>query len=182
MIKVFVATLAAALTSVNATAQTLEFKGVPFGADSDTVRERLYDTIQNWYCNDPSTSPLLADKTCFMGKSTYATRPVNNLRADFYAGRLGSLSMNPSPDDYLAIRAAISEKYGRPKETASIVSNAMGAKFQQMKAIWTPPGGMIVLERYATTISEGSLMISSNEYALEFARRQSAQPKPKSDI
>ena len=180
--KTVVAT-ACLLLGAAAHAQPLEFKGVQFGSDSETVRTSLYDSIRNWFCDEPSRFPALADKTCFMGDSTYANQPVKNLTADFYGGRLGSIKMVTRAEDYSEIRAAIVEKYGKPtREVSSEVSNTFGAKFKQTKATWSLRDGVIYLARFNDTVTAGTISISSKEYIDEYARRSAAQPKPKSDI
>jgi hypothetical protein len=172
-----------AVLAPQAYAQQLDFKGIPFGSDSEFVRTELYPSITDWYCAEPSKSPLLADKTCYMGSSTYANRPVTSLRADFYGGKVGSFLMTTKPEDYAAIRATVIAKYGKPAHEAnSVLSNAYGAKFQQVETSWILRGGSISMQRYTDTLTEGSLAVRSSEYTAELQRRLSAQPKPKSDI
>lgn len=167
-----------------APAQTLDFKGIPFGSDSETVRSALYESIQNWTCDEieGGALKLLADKICRMGDSTYAARPVTSLKAHFYDGKVGAFDMKISPDDYADIRDAVAERYGKPKEFLSKVTNAMGATFDQRQAIWALPNGSIRIERYTDKLTEGTVQVQSHVYTAEFERRFKARPKAKSDI
>lgn len=167
----------------NGRAQSLEFKGVPFGSDSETVRERLYESIQNWYCNEyPDQSSAVSDKACAMGNSTYATRPIKELVALFFDGKVGAFLAKIDPNDYGSIRDTVIEKYGKPKETRSTVRNQAGGQFDQRTATWVLPGGTITLDRYADRTDEGRLAVRSIEYLRESSRRIQAKPPAKKDI
>lgn len=177
--------LMAAVAAGGALAQPLEFKGVPFGAGPDQLRE--LPSIHTWLCSEQSNNPL-GDYLCDIGDTTYAQREAKNGRAYFFgadgARRLGSIRLSVDSADFSDIREAIASKYGRPtNEAKSKVTSKAGAAYDQVVTTWaTKDRGTITLTRYGRSVLNGTLDISSAEYLAEFAKRNASYPKPKDDI
>jgi len=83
------------------------------------------------------------------GKATMIPRQGNGIL-------LSITVMNFSFDDALL---ALTEKFGPPVIEESIVSNAMGAKFEQIEATWTQGSTQLILSKHGSTLNKPVLRL-----------------------
>lgn len=145
--RVIVAVVAATLCSL-AAAQRLEFKGAPFGASPEAVK----DAIGTWARMDCEEGlKLRGDGSCRFLGVTFANQPTGRIVASFRNNGLTSVLITVEPNAFDAVSAAIIEKYGKPQSSSSsTVRNNTNAQFKQRVLGWnTADGGRIAAVKYS---------------------------------
>lgn len=170
-----------------AAGEDIDFKGVPFGASEQEFAERHPD----FRCNDTDARVRVGgDRSCILfGKpdrafespkhqaGTYAGVPAN-LLVRFYENRLASVTAFIFPAHFDIVLKALSERYGKPDTFETpIVKNRMGAEFQNMKAVWTRHDVILRADKYASSITEGSVSYATTWGMAEFQKRRGQSTK-----
>ena len=199
---VLLVTSSSFVTTGNAQAAELEFKGVQFGA----TQEQFIQAHPAYYC-ERSKGLLTSDSYCSLSREikclslpqdqrgaceesvkraeTYGGYPVKSIVARFYDGMgLGAARIIYNPNDFEKILVLLTEKYSKPSSfKTENIQNRMGAIFENAVAEWEIKTGKIRLEKYSAKVDEGTLVIHSSTNALEFKRRaDAAKSGRKSDL
>ena len=171
--------LVLALAGFDATAQALEFKGVPLGATFEQVKTSgvLGDLD---ICNDFDGRQT----SCMCPLGTFANEQVRGALAYFVDGRLSKVQVEFAPGRFASIARAVEEKYGKPAaRSQSAVRNGLGASFQQVEMTWSiKDGAMIILRKYADTIDHGVIYLVSAQEVAAMRAMNRARPPAKKDI
>jgi hypothetical protein len=92
--------------------------------------------------------------------------------------QMNSMQILFSEDQFSAMRAALTEKFGKP---ASIVpaklQNRMGATFESVTITWTQPNGYLELVQRDSKIDQSALQLKSNRGLKEFEQLTSEAAK-----
>ena len=158
-----------------ATAQALDFKGVPFGSDETHLRK----TFPRIDC--PSSFPGM----CFLRDTTYAAEQVESIILRLIDGKLERFSVRFKPESFEAIADAMRGKYGAPTRIEdSVYQTVGGAKTTQTQQFWKlPDGGQILISRYGSSITSGSLSVNSAVAVQQIADTEKGRAaKAKGDI
>lgn len=145
--------------SVNA--QALDIKGVAIGDSPEKVREALA-------LNTNSSAEII--DTEIAGVSAMALpKYVDN--------KLTSLYIRYKSRDFETLRSALSDKYKKFACTNSVVKNAVGGSFDQVHCIISADNSTIVLRRFASDITNGSLSLVSKEESERVRQEQNTKKK-----
>jgi hypothetical protein len=86
-------------------------------------------------------------------------------------GKLVRIAMFFSPDDYLVIFASFVEKFGAPDQRMSeAVKTRTGAVLMNDAAYWQTDAEELVIQRYGSTMADGSVTIRSSKAAKHGSR------------
>jgi hypothetical protein len=134
-----------------------DFKGVEVGQFSSTEDISNKLTAKCLDNKDDGGIYCLGDTT-IVGKKAevFITADKNNI--------VQTIKVTFDPDSFENIYSALKSKYGAAKVKVSDISTAMGAKFKQAEAKWSTSTAFMMLNKYNGKITEGSLMILSNEH------------------
>ncbi|MGB1561588.1 MAG: hypothetical protein ACPHN2_08835 [Sinimarinibacterium flocculans] len=94
---------------------------------------------------------------------TIAGVEMNTFSLQFHGDVLKGISGSFSADHFDDVLSALKSKYGVPKITAGEVSNAMGAKFDDVIAAWDHPNGGILLKKRAGKIDRSMISVSAKD-------------------
>jgi len=163
-----------------ANASKIDFKGLQFGiATADDVRVALLPTgIRTWICTGETESD--GSGTCTTEGSSYANTVVAISVFSFTDGKLTSVYMTFPSDNYQAIVAEITRKYGLPTSRKSgIAKNLAGATLPSESVQWAGPRlvGSIQVDVRRTRMDEGSVTLLSAK-----TLRPQQPPRAKADI
>jgi hypothetical protein len=149
-----------------------DFRGHRLG---DTAWTELSSDISQASCSldDEETQ----DSTCYLFEDR-----VGDVKTDislsFASGRLISVHLSFSSDDYETIAAAFRAKYGPPHRIShEIVSTAMGARYRNETLRWRTTSGELVVARYGSKVSEGYAYIISRRGLQRLKQRDARQEK-----
>lgn len=68
---------------------------------------------------------------------------------------------------------ALTQKFGSPRVTNSVVQNGMGAKFDQVSAVWEDDVAILMLKRHGSKLGEPSLSLMSKEAIKNMSQERS---------
>jgi hypothetical protein len=91
-------------------------------------------------------------------KSKFPDNPIN---LEYYEGKLDRLSFFFTPEGFDAVLEAVKSKYPLLECNDSIVSNAMGASFQQMICILEGSEATLIIRKFTSSIENSSLSLTS---------------------
>ena len=171
-----VAMIAATLWTTPVEAQSLDFKGVPWGASPEAFLQ-AFPKASYAACNYKNKKEK--SFTCFVFGVTYANQYPKLLSVKFRDRGLFEVLMIIEPEQAEPIRQALVDKYGPPtKLKAPPMQSAMGVKVTGLSAFWQFKGGdTISLEKYNDRIDEGYLSLSSPAREAELMDKVNALPK-----
>ncbi len=143
--------LVIALMTLTAIAQEpTAFRGVPWGATQKEAKKLL----RFEYC----------EKTGCLSHFKLGSADIESIMTFDAGDRFVSTTGSFASGDYLTVKQAFTDKYGPPTRVeSSMVSNALGAKFEQESLIWEGLTSHIVLSKYVK-VTEGIFVISTKDY------------------
>jgi len=98
-------------------------------------------------------------------------------------GKLGMVRYAFKQGDFLIVKAAFAEKYPKLSCVDSVVSNRMGAKFDQTECTYSDRDGVLTIERRGRDINEGALTLESSAYRTSLLREfEKKKGEAKKDI
>ena len=137
--------------------ETIEFKGVPFGA-SEAELLQLHPSAK---CNAPKER-LLVDRYCFILVS-YGGAEANvafSLIEDKVVGATAAFASREFDD----VLRALTDQYGTPKIDRQTVRNRLGAEFENVTARWDLPDQELVIraQRYSGSLDTARVMFETH--------------------
>jgi hypothetical protein len=154
-----IAAIVLSMWSMLAIAQPIDIKGLYVGMPKDEVLQK-YPTWNGF---------TVAGVT-----SKYPQTPV---RADYVDDRLDSLWFAFDPASFSIVLAAVKDKYPGIACEQDIVSNAMGAKFEQNTCMLSDELSILRLVRYAGDLRTASLTLVSKRRLNQIIEQRKAQKK-----
>jgi hypothetical protein len=154
MVGLRVLCVAAALSMSQAYA--LDIKGVTVGEKANCEQIRALEVRPgNFFKSCESLQPLFIHRISFLnGQAMMGVRQSPE-------GIVSAVSVSEfSFDDALE---ALTQKFGSPRVTNSVVQNAMGAQFDQVSAVWEDDVAILRLKRHGSKLGEPSLILVSKE-------------------
>jgi hypothetical protein len=155
-----------------------DFRGHHLG---DAVQTDLSSDISQASCSldDEETQ----DSTCYL-LDDHVGDVKTDISLSFVSGRLISVHMSFSADDYQTMAAAFQAKYGRPHRVShEVVSTAMGAHYRNESLLWHTTSGELTVQRYGSNVSEGHAFIISPTGLQRLKQREAKQrQKAKEDL
>lgn len=182
--------LTATALCTTAVAQSLEFKGVPFGATQET----FLAAHPTYRCEamDSQTEMTVCMVTCSEKNCTdkqreaarYADEPVTMIAAGMVKGKFERLTILFEPRKYDAIRDAMIVRFGSPKHRAETEFKTMGGVSATNETVaWDLEGALIKMDRYGSRITSGRLnMHSATDVANMEEKAKSRAPKRQSNM
>ncbi len=168
-----------AMACLAAYGQPLEFKGVPFGATEEQMRQSI-PNLWMWECSD-DTVP--ARRICRFAGFTYANVETLGSTAYFDDNKLSMVGVTIPSAGFDDVVLALSDKYGKPRSVKrSKIQNRMGASFDQLETEWAPNKETIILaRRYVGTVESSSILLATKR-ALAVDAAQAQRKRSKGDI
>jgi hypothetical protein len=142
------------LLLISGSAFGYDFKGIELGSTSS------YEAVSNTLsikCHESKNGKVWCG-----GETTIVGNPAKahiNLSSD---KTVEAISIKFSPSSFESIASGLISKYGEPKTENSIISNAMGASFNQTVMIWKDDKNYMKLEKYSNKVTEGNLWMITN--------------------
>ncbi len=175
----YVAGVLALLLAAGASAQQVEFKGVPMGASVSELRNGMGE----WFSFSCSGDEA-AEVSCTIDGFTYANQKVRKAVATFQQDKLQTVLLMIEPDAFDGTVAALRAKYGAPQsDKKSTAKNAFGASFAQRDVMWSvKDGGAIFAALRASKVDEATIYLASRQAVLAAGRDAAKKPPAKKDI
>lgn len=165
----------------------IDFRGVPMGASE----AEFLAVVPQAECYDMSRFQhgILGDRICSVHSSyrpsteevaalTYAGALAQSISANFYADRLGMVSVSIIPRQFDQVVDALKVKFGAPTSEESPPFKTRGGVVAQNKVIvWQSGDAKITAELYASSLDMSSVQYSTAEAAREFAKRRDEASK-----
>ena len=149
----------------------LDFKGIEIGKEYTT------DYLESTYGLDCFESRELKEVSC-TGDTTIASNPAKIFILQGASGKVKTISVDFSTDNFDSIAEATLLKFGKPQRIdRPILQNALNAKFRQISYTWYKKGNSMNLSKYNDTISEGNFSIYSKEFSEEVDKNKSNKNK-----
>lgn len=156
---------------ISSSAFGFDFKGIELGKVSSY--EKVSNTL-SIQCHDEDSG-----KVWCIGDNTivgYKAKVVITLNVEKV---VENISIKFNPENFENIANSLTKKFGKPNIKNSIISNAMGATFNQVDMSWKDNISYMRLQKYSGSITEGSLWMVTNERMKELS---SEIKKNESDI
>ena len=137
------------------------FRGIPWGSSEKDAKAI---TNTNFRCfNNQTEMSVGTERIC---NASFMLDPVGmTVLLIFSDGKFVSTVGDFNSDDYTTVRTVFVEKYGPPTTTSnSAVKTRMGVEYQQEQLTWVGPNIHIKLSRFGSEATEGSFIISTQEY------------------
>jgi hypothetical protein len=148
-----------------------DIKGVPLGA----TQADLVFRFTRLECREAHS--VTTERTCAVPKDSYGGADALLL---FYlnGGKVSNMGMRFSPKDFAGVIGAMKERFGAPaSEETEIVTNRVGAKFENTIVTWKRGGEVAVARRYAGALDRASITIVSTTFFEELKRRTPDKPR-----
>ncbi|EIK64006.1 hypothetical protein [Pseudomonas lactis] len=88
-----------------------------------------------------------------------------------YDSLIREIVLNTKKDDYDAVVALLTQKYGRPQsQKTEMVKTKVGATFQNEKSYWEGKKVQIILSKYSDNIDTSSISVINKSVAVEALR------------
>lgn len=174
----FVSILCAPLVAL-AQAPTLDFKGIPFGANQEALRQISLE-VRAYDC-----APTKPEETlCSIGGMTFANVSTNLVLVTFFRDSMEHVFIQGPSAAFDVTLHALTEKYGKPSwQERKAVRTKIGVPYEQAKYLWrTKDGGTIMASRFHEDVETSSYSMSSRAATERQERESAAQPKAKKDI
>lgn len=154
-ISIGVATCFLAATAI--AGQTYEVKGLKPGDSTETFLKAFPGN----YCHVSKSTQ--GDESCGAIDQSFAGAKASYL-AFAIESRITSINVQFSSDDFEVILAALTDKFGPPaKRTKETVVTRAGAKYLNETATWQSENRFFILNRYASSVDSGLLILSDAE-------------------
>lgn len=143
----------------------LTFKGIPM----KTTQAKFQKAFKTFDCNPPKEQTTV----CTSSKDTYGELPVDNIEAEFWNGKLISITAtrsNPSPEDAISYYSQWKEKLSLKFGTPNMVDKKDLGPSVIVVSMWESKSGTVALYRHptsglgSTTELETSVSITSSDY------------------
>lgn len=132
----------------------LDIKGITVGEKANCEQIRAMEVRSGQFFN-----------------SCESQQPISIYRVSFLSGQ-ASLSVHQGPDGIVnAVLVnefsfddaleALTQKYGAPRVVHSTVQSGLGAKFDQVSAVWEDDVAILMLKRHGSKLGEPSLGLMS---------------------
>lgn len=152
-------TACALLLITSANAQTIDFRGVPFGARESEWAEKVGIRCET----TPERFNLFGDRSCLAGGSsgavtrTYGGAVARLIAAYFLRDELSSIMVTFDADDFDGIRNVLVERFGKPTtiERPEFVTRA-GLSGRNEVLTWVHGNVRLTARRFSDSITEGS--------------------------
>jgi hypothetical protein len=151
------------LLLISGSAFGFDFKGIELGKVSS------YEAVSNALliqCRDEASGNVI----CY-GDTTIVGRPAKAYVSLNSEKIVENISVKFSPDSFENIADGFVKKYGKAKIKNSVISNAMGAQFNQVRMSWENKDAYVQIEKYADKINEGSLWMITTKKMDEVSER-----------
>lgn len=113
---------------------------------------------------------------------TYASVAIDGRMEEFVGGRLESLTMSFKEGDYDSLKAALTDKFGKPSKVSSkAVQNRMGAQFINESSLWINGIATIGLDHYGRDLDHATLIFGLDALA-DDAHRKMDPSKVRKDM
>lgn len=140
----------------------LELKGIMPGMSYSAFDARFPKICQ---APDPQWETYQCDFAYTSELQSIAEQDVAGWTVNFIGSQIGSIGGVFKSGSFLSIRDSLIAKFGRPSSVkTSAVSNAHGAKFEQITVEWRRGGSLLMIQRYASTIDDGVFLLASDRY------------------
>lgn len=148
--------LAAALCFAAIPSQALEIKGISVNEKADCERIRQLELRPGTFAKScESLVPMWMHQVAFLrGEATLGVKQQGD-------GVVTAVLV--SHFDFDEALEAFTLKYGKPKLSVSTIQNRMGAKFEQVSAVWEDETSILMLKRHGAKIDEPSLGLMSKK-------------------
>lgn len=150
--------VASMLLSGAARAQGIEIKGLRIGMTKEEVEQKI-------------GSLPARDFTIAGARSKYPFAPK------FYDGKLDSFSFFFESGKFEEVVSAVKEKYPDLKCDDSVVTNAMGGSFAQVRCIKADELGALYLSRFVSDIKTSSLAMLSERSKREYEQKRNERKR-----
>lgn len=162
----------AGLMASEAMAQGLAFKDLVIDGSFAEARK-----LRDFRCVPPKSHP--ADVSCTLdsrGNETIAGVPVLSLVMLGYGDLLDTIAVTMAAKDFAEVVNALKERYGTPtRDVPSVVTNRMGASYEQRIYEWRMAEGTISAHRYAGKLEHSTVMYSSVKSLQRWRERTNAR-------
>lgn len=161
------ACIAAVLCTLTANAIAFDFKGLKTGVPLEDDR---------FYCEAKKTA--VADVQCHVKlnhKETIAGIPALLVATYLIDYKVAIISVSFRSSDFDAVKSAAIEKYGPGTSIFEMLSNKMGAQFENETITWTDSTDVLSVSKYAGSIGKGDYTIKSIRVLEAFKQRKSQQ-------
>jgi hypothetical protein len=153
---ILTALIVAQLGSVNAAeTKAIDIKGVRIGMSEEEVTAQI---------------GKLDDFTIAGVKGKYSSAPVS---LEYHDSKLDSLMFFFDSEDFSAVLSAVKMKFPSIKCSTSTLSNAIGARFEQIDCEISDGRGLLSLSRYVDDIQTSVLSLMSRRRLNEELAKQS---------
>jgi hypothetical protein len=185
--------------------EPLAFKGLPLSASEEEVVKKypklrcggaaerrscyaFHDRMEwakaHTACLDRSQDRVASIRSCMehanqvTGYESVAGAGIRYMRFQFYEGKLSSIYFSISSKTFDKASTALVDAYGKPtSDVTSMVSNRMGAQFENRRLTWSSTSGQISITRYVGDLDTSSVMYLSPEGVEEAAKEENARRK-----
>lgn len=185
-LKRHVAIAAICLSTLPASGQAIEFKGVKLGATREefTTAHPRFDCKPRYMYDPCETYWMLRPKGDWYDDPSYAGEKVESIFVNFKDEKLARVSIDFRSESFERIVLAVTSKYGKPNRMLrSTVETRLGVKRQNDHVMWSKPDGEISISRYGSTIDNGVvLMRSTSTIAADREAEKKKQEEAKKDL
>lgn len=169
----------------SAAAQEIGFKGVPLGATKSDLLEkfpfldckpppgRSFASLGEELCSVPMSASFEQTRPLY----SYGGQPAMDAQFAIVGGRVEQFSIRFLPDRYEAIKAAISEAYGDPKETTSIRQTMRGEALASRRLSVSRSNGTLSVLEHAGRVDQGAVDGRSSAFEAYVDRVKKGDPK-----
>jgi len=139
--------------------QSLDIKGVRIGMTEAEVNERIGNAREFTIGGVTSKNP---------------DRPVG---LKYHEGKLDYLAFYFDAKDFSRVQEAVKDKYPSIDCSSSTVTNAMGAKFEQVTCLIADSESSLGLRRFSLDIRTSSIILTSKRLFDEMSKRRAETKK-----